>query len=81
MSFQLNQAQIDEAMSFHGHCCPGLASGIRKAGWTLTEFDAKFLDDQLVAVVETDRCDVDAIRFLPGHTFGKGNLVHKEQKE
>jgi formylmethanofuran dehydrogenase subunit E len=31
-----------------------------------------------VAVVETDMCAVDAIQFMTGCTFGKGNLIHKD---
>jgi formylmethanofuran dehydrogenase subunit E len=31
-----------------------------------------------VAIVETDMCGVDAIQFLTGCTFGKGNLIHKD---
>ena len=31
-----------------------------------------------MAVVETDMCGVDAIQFLLGCTFGKGNLIHKD---
>lgn len=31
---------------------------------------------EIVAVVETDMCAVDAIQFLLGCTFGKGNLIH-----
>jgi formylmethanofuran dehydrogenase subunit E len=35
-------------------------------------------DEEVVAVVETDMCGVDAIQFLTGCTFGKGNLVHRD---
>jgi formylmethanofuran dehydrogenase subunit E len=35
-------------------------------------------DEEVVAVVETDMCGVDAIQFLTGCTFGKGNLIHKD---
>ncbi len=31
-----------------------------------------------MAVVETDMCGVDAIQFLTGCTFGKGNLIHRD---
>ena len=31
-----------------------------------------------MVVVETDMCGVDAIQFLTGCTFGKGNLIHKD---
>lgn len=29
-----------------------------------------------MAIVETNMCAVDAIQYLTGCTFGKGNLVH-----
>ncbi len=31
-----------------------------------------------MAIVETDMCGVDAIQFLTGCTFGKGNLIHRD---
>jgi formylmethanofuran dehydrogenase subunit E len=78
MACTLTQDQIDGTISFHGHWCPGLASGIRAAEWALTELGARSKDEELVAVVETDMCGVDAIQFLIGCTFGKGNLIHKD---
>jgi len=32
----------------------------------------------VVAIVETDMCGVDAVQFLTGCTFGKGNLIHRD---
>ncbi len=78
----MNQDRIDEerirqVTDFHGHWCPGLAIGIRAAEWALSEM-GKAPDEEIVAVVETDMCGVDAIQFLTGCTFGKGNLIHKD---
>src|SRR4030043_1528761 len=68
---------IDKTIAFHGHKCPGLVIGIRAAELALKRLaDAKGKD--LVAVVETDMCGVDAIQFLTGCTLGKGNLIHKD---
>lgn len=68
---------IDKTIAFHGHKCPGLIIGIRAAELALKRMgEAKGKD--LVAVVETDMCGVDAIQFLTGCTFGKGNLIHKD---
>ena len=78
MACNLSQDQIDQTIAFHGHWCPGLASGIRAAEWALTELCDRSRDEELVAVVETDMCGVDAIQFLTGCTFGKGNLIHKD---
>jgi formylmethanofuran dehydrogenase subunit E len=68
---------IRQATDFHGHWCPGLAAGIRAAEWVLREM-GKTPDEEIVAVVETDMCGVDAIQFLVGCTFGKGNLIHRD---
>ena len=35
-------------------------------------------DEEIVAVVETEMCAVDAIQALTGCTFGKGNLIHRD---
>ena len=66
---------IKEATEFHGHWCPGLATGIRVSEWVLREM-GKAGDEEIVAVVETDMCAVDAVQFLTGCTFGKGNLIY-----
>jgi formylmethanofuran dehydrogenase subunit E len=72
------QETIDRIVSFHGHMCPGLALGIHAARIALREVGAHARDEEIVAVVETDMCAVDAIQFLTGCTFGKGNLVHRD---
>jgi formylmethanofuran dehydrogenase subunit E len=68
---------IENTTAFHGHWCPGLAVGIRAAEAALAEV-GKDGDEDIVAVVETDNCAVDAIQFITGCTFGKGNLIHKD---
>ena len=78
MTCQLTKETIDRTVAFHGHWCPGLASGIRAAEWALSELGARSEDEELVAVVETDMCGVDAIQYLTGCTFGKGNLVYRD---
>jgi formylmethanofuran dehydrogenase subunit E len=35
-------------------------------------------DEELVAVVESDACGVDALQCVSGCTFGKGNLVFRD---
>jgi formylmethanofuran dehydrogenase subunit E len=77
MSCSLTTEQIKETTDFHGHWCPGLAVGIRAAEWVLKEM-GKAGDEDIVAVVETDMCGVDAIQYLTGCTFGKGNLIYKD---
>jgi formylmethanofuran dehydrogenase subunit E len=74
---RINEQRIKDTTSFHGHWCPGLAIGIRAAEWALKEM-GRSADEEIVAVVETDMCGVDAIQYLTGCTFGKGNLIHKD---
>jgi formylmethanofuran dehydrogenase subunit E len=77
MPCQISSELIEETTRFHGHWCPGLAIGIRAAEWALVEM-GKAGDEEIVAVVETDMCGVDAVQYLTGCTFGKGNLVHRD---
>lgn len=73
------------AAAFHGHACPGLAIGVRaveraaaELGLEVSAGRDRARDEELVAVVETDMCAVDAIQALLGCTFGKGNLIHRD---
>ncbi|MDP8928527.1 MAG: FmdE family protein [Actinomycetota bacterium] len=74
----IDRDSITRAAEFHGHMCPGLAMGIRAAEVALREIGPHSADEEIVAIVETDMCGVDAIQFLTGCTFGKGNLVHRD---
>jgi formylmethanofuran dehydrogenase subunit E len=76
MACTIDKEIIDKIISFHGHSCPGLSVGIRAAEKALKEI-GHASDEEIVAVVETDMCGVDAIQFVTGCTFGKGNLIHK----
>ena len=69
---------VEQAVAFHGHMCPGLAIGVQAARYALREIGAHAQDEEVVAVVETDMCAVDAIQSLTGCTFGKGNLIHRD---
>ena len=70
---------LRDAIQFHGHLCPGLALGYRVARAALRELDAERPEDEeLVAVVENDSCAADAIQFITGCTFGKGNLIFRD---
>jgi formylmethanofuran dehydrogenase subunit E len=74
---RIDEKKLNETISFHGHWCPGLAIGIRAAEWAISEM-GKSSDEEIVAVVETDMCGVDAVQYLTGCTFGKGNLIYKD---
>lgn len=76
MGTKISAAKIDEVIAFHGHWCPGVTMGIRVAEVALREMERRAADEEVVAVVETDNCAVDAIQYLVGCTLGKGNLVH-----
>ena len=70
---------FQRCVEFHGHICPGLSIGYRAAKAALEHLDLQRADDEeLVAVVETDACGVDAIQVLTGCTFGKGNFVYRD---
>ena len=70
---------LREVIQFHGHLCPGLALGYRVAKAALRELKAdRPQDEELVAIVENDSCAVDAVQFITGCTFGKGNLIFRD---
>ena len=67
---------VAQVQQFHGHMCPGLAIGIRVAEKAMEEMGGRPEDEEMVSLVETNNCAVDAIQFITGCTFGKGNLIH-----
>ena len=69
---------FEDTIKFHGHACPGLALGYRVANLALKELGLRARDEELVAIVENNSCAVDAIQFICGCTFGKGNLIFKD---
>jgi len=77
MGCSLKKETIDQTIAFHGHRCPGLMIGIRASELAFKRL-GNIVEKDIVAVVETDMCGVDAIQFLTGCTFGKGNLIHKD---
>ncbi len=75
----LEREDFKRCADFHGHICAGLSIGYHaaKAGMEWLK-EKRALDEELVAIVETDACCVDAIQVLTGCTFGKGNLIYKD---
>lgn len=68
-----------DIIKFHGHSCPGLAIGYRLANAAMNALGTTRSDDEeLIAVVESDACGVDALQCVTGCTFGKGNLVFRD---
>jgi formylmethanofuran dehydrogenase subunit E len=75
----MSTEDLRDVVQFHGHLCPGLALGYRVAKAALRELGAdRPRDEELVAVVENDSCAADAIQFITGCTFGKGNLIFRD---
>jgi len=73
------EQNYEDIVAFHGHSCPGLAMGYRMSRAALDFLsDARSADEEVVAIVENDACGVDALQWLSGCTFGKGNLVFKD---
>ena len=69
-------ATFEAAAEFHGHVCPGLASGYKVAVAAMQALGVERpKDEELVAIAETDACGVDAIQVVTGCTAGKGNLI------
>jgi formylmethanofuran dehydrogenase subunit E len=74
----MNSQELTAVIQFHGYFFPGLTIGERTAELALDEIGPHAADEEEVAIVETDMCGVDAIQFMTGCTFGKGNLIHLE---
>jgi formylmethanofuran dehydrogenase subunit E len=75
----ITDTNLRDVIQFHGHLCPGLALGYRVAKAALRELKSdRPGDEELVAIVENDSCAVDAIQFITGATFGKGNLIFRD---
>ena len=76
------QKEVDYEMmvAFHGHSCPGLAMGYRmtRTGLEWLSRNRPAVDEELVAITENNACGVDALQFMSGCTFGKGNLIFKD---
>ncbi len=75
----MKKTGYERVAEFHGHSCPGLAIGYRM---TVAGLEAlgmeRASDEELVAIVENDACGVDAVQYIAGCTFGKGNLVFRD---
>ena len=76
---QITDERLRQTVAFHGHLCPGVLIGYRAALLGLKELGgSRAEDEEMIAIVENDSCSVDAIQFLTGCTFGKGNLYFRD---
>lgn len=71
--------ELEPVIAFHGHFCPGVLIGWRAARLALKLLEvSRDRDEELVAIAENDACGVDAIQYVLGCTFGKGNLLFRD---
>ena len=70
---------FQKCVEFHGHLCPGLTMGYKASVAGLEWLKAhRSVDEEIVAIVETDACGADAVQVMTGCTFGKGNFIFKD---
>jgi formylmethanofuran dehydrogenase subunit E len=70
---------FQKCVEFHGHLCPGLTMGYKASVAGLEWLRAhRSVDEEIVAIVETDACGADAVQVMTGCTFGKGNFIFKD---
>lgn len=75
----LQSELFKKCLDFHGHLCPGLSMGYLAAVAGMEWLAARRAEDEeVVAIVETDACGVDAIQVVTGCTFGKGNFIYRD---
>ncbi len=75
----MEDSTYEQTARFHGHSCLGLAIGYRMTVAGLEALRVERAgDEELVAIVENDACGVDAVQYVAGCTFGKGNLVFRD---
>jgi formylmethanofuran dehydrogenase subunit E len=73
------EAELAEAVAFHGHLCPGVVLGLRmvRAGCRAIGIERpRSAGKGLVVLVEIDRCPSDAIQALTGVSLGRRTLKH-----
>jgi formylmethanofuran dehydrogenase subunit E len=70
---------FQKCVEFHGHLCPGLTLGYKASVAGLEWLKGhRSVDEEIVAIVETDACGADAVQVMTGCTFGKGNFIFKD---
>ena len=74
----LDEQQLQQAVEFHGHMCPGLAMGLQIGQIAVKEVGRNTRENPVLAVVETNLCPVDGVQFTTGCTFGMGAILFRE---
>ncbi|HHZ01176.1 MAG TPA: formylmethanofuran dehydrogenase [Tissierellia bacterium] len=76
----MNRELWEKSVGFHGHECPGLAIGVRACEAAAERLGVSYSkDEEVVCITENNACGVDAVQFITGCTFGKGNLIFKDK--
>lgn len=65
---------LNDAESFHGSRCAGVALGVRIVYHAICTWQISIRDPELKAVVGVDGCVADAVQGLTGATLGNGRL-------
>lgn len=74
----MEQDLWQKSIAFHGHECPGLAIGFRACEIAREQLEISEHEEMHVACIsETDKCPVDAVRFLFGCTEENNLVIHK----
>ena len=70
------EEDLQRAVAFHGHMCPGQVIGTRMARLAMTYFGIEDADTyrDLIAFVECDRCLADAVISVANCHLGKRRL-------
>lgn len=74
----VSDEQMKNILALHGHLCAGVAIGIRVSQAALREMGVNDFKNELVGIVETDTCPVDAVQMLVGTTAGRHNLIYNK---
>jgi len=71
--------KFEEVTKFHGHECPGSATGYKASKIAVERLGIdSSKDEEVFAIVENDSCAVDSIQVVLSCTFGKENLIFND---
>jgi formylmethanofuran dehydrogenase subunit E len=63
----------------HGHFCPMLSLGVIAGAYAMRKLNEESSGmEEIIAIVETNRCFSDGIQFTTGCTFGNNALIYRD---
>lgn len=71
---QLQDAMLEDAASFHGELCVGVAMGVRAMHHAMVQWQMVPKDPKLVVHMGEGGCMADALQALTGATLGNGRM-------